>query len=77
MVPRSGNSCAVSGSTVLDAIRASHNKPWRNANDNERLDPFNGLPLIASFDALFDVGLIAFDENGCLLVSSRLPESER
>lgn len=71
------NACAVSGSSVLDAIRASHIKPWRCADDNERLDQFNGLPLIANLDALFDAGLISFDENGRLLISSRLNESER
>jgi hypothetical protein len=72
-----GNTCAVSGSIVLDAIRASHIKPWRHSDDKERLDPFNGVPLIANYDALFDAGLIAFDDNGRLLVSDRLPESER
>lgn len=72
-----GNKCAVSGSTVLDAIRASHIKPWRNSTDNERLDPFNGLPLIASLDALFDAGFVAFNEDGRLLVSGRLTEDEQ
>lgn len=71
------NACAVSGSSVSDAIRASHIKPWRSADNDERLDAFNGLPLTASFDALFDAGLIAFDEHGRLLISSRLNETER
>jgi len=70
------NACAVTGSMVLDAVRASHIKPWRYSTNEERLDSANGIPLIANLDALFDVGLITFDEVGCLLVSSYLPQKE-
>ncbi|MBK6898287.1 MAG: HNH endonuclease [bacterium] len=69
--------CAVSGSSTLDAIRASHIKPWRDSTDHERLDPANGLPLLANYDALFDAGLISFDDNGCMIVSSILNVTER
>ncbi len=69
--------CSVTRSTTLDAIRASHIKPWWLATDEERLDPDNGLPLVASLDALFDAGLISFETSGALLVSSLLPESEQ
>lgn len=72
-----GNACAVTGSCVLDAIRASHIKPWRNSTNEERLDSSNGIPLVASLDALFDAGLITFDETGNLLVSSRLSSTEQ
>lgn len=72
-----GNRCAVTRSATLDAIRASHIKPWRSSSNDERLDPDNGLPLVASFDALFDAGLISFDLNGKMLVSSILSAAER
>lgn len=72
-----GNCCAVTGSTTKDAIRASHIKPWRDSSNDERLDPTNGLPLIASLDALFDAGLISFDQSGAMVVSSLLPSTER
>lgn len=72
-----GGQCAVTGSRTFDAIRASHIKPWRNSNDEERLDPYNGLPMVASLDALFDAGLIGFDSTGGLVISPALPESER
>ena len=52
-----GNRCCVTGSTTLDAIRASHIKPWRRSSNQERLDPYNGLPLVATLDALFDAGM--------------------
>lgn len=69
--------CSVTGSSIQTAIRASHIKPWRESRDTERLDPSNGLPLIASLDALFDAGLISFDSSGGILVSSRLVRTER
>ncbi len=69
--------CAVTGSSTREAIRASHILPWRDSTDEERLDPNNGLPLIASLDALFDTGLISFDSSGRLLVATKLTESER
>lgn len=72
-----GNRCAVTRSETLDAIRASHIKPWRFSTNPERLDPYNGLPLVASLDALFDAGLICFEASGALIVSSKLSESER
>jgi len=71
------NACAVTGSTVLDAIRASHIKPWRDSNNEERLDPDNGLPLVASLDALFDAGLISFDDTGAILISRRINTQEQ
>ena len=69
--------CAATGCSVVEIIRASHIKPWRDSVNSERLDPNNGLPLIATLDALFDVGLISFDLDGTLLCSALLPESER
>ena len=68
--------CCVTGSTTLEAIRASHIKPWRDSTDAERVDPANGLPLIATIDCLFDVGLITFDAEGGLLVASELGTEE-
>jgi hypothetical protein len=69
--------CAVTGCATLEAIRASHIKPWRLATNEERLDPANGLPLVATLDALFDAGLIAFASGGATLVSERLRPEER
>jgi len=71
------NRCSVTLSTTLDVIRASHIKPWRDSTDEERLDPYNGLPLVASLDALFDAGLISFKSSGALIVSSLLCDGER
>jgi len=72
-----GHRCAVTHSETLDAIRASHIKPWRESTDRERLDPDNGFPLMANLDALFDAGLISFESSGKLIVSSMLNVTER
>ncbi len=52
-----------------DHLRASHSKPWRDANSNERLDGENGLLLTPTADHLFDRGFIGFEDNGRLIVS--------
>jgi hypothetical protein len=66
------NGCAVTNCTRLEALRASHIKPWSEATNRQRLDPFNGLLLIGTLDALFDTGLITFSNTGQLLRSPRL-----
>ena len=71
------NCCSVTSSATQAAIRASHIQPWRESNDEERLDPNNGLPLVASLDALFDSGLISFESSGKMIVSSKLNNTER
>lgn len=58
-------------------LRASHAKPWRHCSDSERLDPDNGLPLVATLDALFDAGLITFDAGGCMEISTHLDENQQ
>ena len=72
-----GGGCAVTGLTCPEILRASHVKPWSHSNRRERLDPNNGLLLAAHLDALFDKGLISFDDAGKMLMSSRLLMQER
>ena len=69
--------CAVTGCRVKEVLRASHIKPWRESTNSERLNPQNGLLLHATLDALFDVGLISFDESGVMLISSKLDAKAR
>ncbi|MEB3236956.1 MAG: HNH endonuclease signature motif containing protein [Candidatus Sericytochromatia bacterium] len=72
-----GGRCAVTGLAVPELLRASHAKPWKDATDAERLDPFNGLLLAAHLDAAFDQGLMAVAEDGALLWSPALGDGER
>jgi len=64
--------CSVTNCKYIDILRASHIKPWRYSTNEERLDYFNGLLLIPSLDALFDIGLISFDVKGAILISTQL-----
>ena len=66
--------CAVTGCDTASVLRASHIKPWKVADHRERLDPFNGILLIATLDALFDSGLISFADSGSMLVAEGLTE---
>jgi len=72
-----GGRCCVTGVETTEAIRASHIKPWKNSTDPERLDPYNGLPLIGTLDLLFDAGLITFAEDGSMLISEGPSSEER
>lgn len=62
--------CALTNCSISEALRASHIKPWRDSDNRERLDLYNGLLLTANLDALFDRGLISFGNDGTMLVSS-------
>lgn len=64
--------CAVTGCKLRTMLRASHIKPWRACDDREKMDPYNGLPLIANIDVLFDAGLITFEDDGRLIKSTLL-----
>lgn len=64
--------CSVTDCPATDVLRASHIKPWRFSTNTERLDPYNGLLLIPNLDALFDIGLISFKDNGEIIISNRL-----
>lgn len=66
------DACALTGVDIPELLRASHAKPWSEASDRERLDPFNGLLLEVRFDQLFDQGLISFNNDGIIMTSACL-----
>lgn len=61
--------CAVTGADCISVLRASHIKPWRDSNNEERLDQFNGFLLTPNLDAAFDAGHISFDSSGKIMIS--------
>lgn len=61
--------CRLTGVDNPAHLVASHCKPWRHADNGERLDGENGLLLTPTIDHLFDRGFISFDDDGTLLVS--------
>ena len=60
--------CRVTGVTERQHLKASHIKPWRDANDSERLDGANGLLLSPHIDHLFDEGYITFSTDQRLII---------
>ena len=64
--------CIITGIDCTRLLLASHIKPWAVSNNSERLDVENGLCLSASYDRLFDIGLISFSDKGKILISSQL-----
>jgi putative restriction endonuclease len=61
--------CRITGVTHVEHLRASHCKPWRDADNVERLDGENGLLLTPNADHLFDRGFISFEDSGDVLIS--------
>jgi hypothetical protein len=69
--------CSITSLDIPGILRASHIKPWADCdNDGERLNVYNGFLLSANFDALFDKGLITFDDEGRIMFSSALSEDQ-
>ncbi len=65
------NKCAVTGVDDTKWLIASHIKPWREATNEERVDPKNSLLLTPNFDKLFDRGVISFSPSDGRII---LPE---
>jgi putative restriction endonuclease len=76
-VERIERSCRLTGITNPTLLIASHIKPWRACGSaQERLDGHNGLLLTPDADLLFDRGFISFADDGDVLVSPRIDETD-
>jgi putative restriction endonuclease len=64
--------CRVTGILDRRYLRATHIKPWKDADDSEKLDGANGLLLSPHIHHLFDRGHISFADDGALLISRHL-----
>lgn len=72
-----GGKCAVTGCESTEILIASHIKPWRDCELNsESVSVYNGLLLTPNLDALFDAGYISFDDNGSIIISSRISDKD-
>jgi HNH endonuclease len=74
---RWNDACAVTNCSIRDVLRASHIKPWKKSSNDERLDPENGLLLLANIDILFEKGFVSFDDDGRMLISAELSAKDR
>ena len=63
--------CALTGIDLPELLVASHIIPW-SQNEQERLNPENGICLSSLYDKAFDKGLISFDSSMSVIFSERL-----
>jgi 5-methylcytosine-specific restriction enzyme A len=69
-------SCAVTNYPKIEILVASHIVPWKDANNDERLDVNNGILLSPNYDALFDRHLISFENSGKIILSDAILKSD-
>jgi hypothetical protein len=72
LIERFDNKCAVTKSSIVSILVASHIVPWSESTEEERLDVDNGILLSPLYDALFDKHLISFTDNGSIIISSKI-----
>ncbi|MEZ5870752.1 MAG: HNH endonuclease [Nitratireductor sp.] len=63
--------CAVTGIAQTELLIAGHIVPWATDKDN-RMNPRNGICLNRLHDRAFEAGLIAINDDGKILYSSKL-----
>lgn len=66
--------CIITGINHPKLLIASHIKPWVVSSNKERLSVDNGILLSATYDRLFDSGLITFNKQGKIYLSSFIGE---
>jgi hypothetical protein len=68
-ISRHERACRITSVDNPAHLIASHIKPWRESNNDERLHEGNGLLLTPSADHLFDRGFISFEDNGEVMIA--------
>lgn len=67
--------CSVFGCRDRELLIASHIRPWSKCeNPKDRINVANGLLLTPNLDRLFDRGLITFDQNFRIKISTTLKD---
>lgn len=69
--------CCLCGVKSTALLLASHIKPWKDSNEDEKGDENNGLLLCPNHDKLFDRGLISFNDDGTILISGQLSNTDQ
>lgn len=68
--------CSITGYSDVRLLVASHIKPWSISDNSERIDKYNGLLLLPTYDKLFDLGFIGFNEKGSINISKELKDPD-
>jgi hypothetical protein len=69
--------CAVTQCAELRMLIASHIMPWKDSDNRQRLDKFNGLLLSPNLDRAFDKGLISFEDSGQIKISKDVTTADK
>lgn len=69
--------CCLCGVEAPELLLASHIKPWKDSDEDEKGATSNGLLLCPNHDRLFDRGLISFNDDGTILISEKMSEKDR
>jgi 5-methylcytosine-specific restriction protein A len=72
IIYRWNSECPITKFNDTQILIASHIVPWKNSTDIERLDVDNGILLSPVYDALFDRHLISFENNGKIILNSKI-----
>lgn len=67
--------CAITGIDIPQLLLASHIIPW-SKNENERLNPENGICLSPLYDRAFDKGIISINTNYEIILSTELKKKK-
>ena len=70
------NKCGVTGCEITKILISSHIVPWKDCNNQERLDVGNGILLSPNLDSLFDKHLISFQDSGDIMISNTLSDDD-
>jgi putative restriction endonuclease len=68
--------CAITGIDIPDLLLASHILPWAK-NEQERLNPENGICLSALYDRAYDKGYIGINDKYQILLSGELKKKQK
>lgn len=68
------STCCITGICTPQLLIASHIKPWKESNANEKTDPRNGVCLNALHDMAFDKGYITISADYIIVVSKQLKD---
>ncbi|MCZ2259961.1 HNH endonuclease [Sporosarcina sp. G11-34] len=76
LIPLWEHQCALCGIELPALLLASYSKPWKDSTELERLDPYNGILLCSNHGMLYEKGFIAFDGQGRLHISTKVPPGD-
>lgn len=68
------DSCCITGLCNKELLIASHIKPYKNSNPNEKANPHNGLCLNALHDKAFDKGFMTITTDFKIIISNEISD---